>query len=606
MPIQILPAELANQIAAGEVVERPASVVKELVENCLDAGATRIDIDIERGGHKRIRVRDNGSGIEKQELALALSRHATSKIKDLSDLEHILSMGFRGEALASISSVSRLTLQSRPTQQEQGWQAQTEGREMQVQILPVAHPEGTTVDVQDIFYNTPARRKFLRTEKTEFMHIEEVVKRLALCHFQISFRLNHNGKLVRHYPAVKQDADNLRRVTQICQKRFCEHALWVEAEYRQDSAGMKLSGWLGTPAAARTQNDLQHAFINQRVMRDKVVNHAIRAAFEGYIDSDHYPAFVLYLDIDPEQVDVNVHPAKHEVRFHRAREVHDFIYASVAEALQTQMHPEELAGQQQTRASQASHDYIQPLQERDVQSGTALRTTTRDRVNESDSGHVASYHLNDTPQQPNRHSPGTAGLSSGKVSFPRSGSAPDKQSLVTYNDILSMASPEAKLSVMPLGQKGDLVACQERVYFLSLANLLHQVLTAFCEEGRLTRQPLLMPVAVEATMTRESIEGLLEYGFVITKAGPKLILKEVPAMFRDQAWSQIFPGFCSSSYATQNPVAVLIEAIAARGQISVETKNKCWQALQNKGLDSDWLGQYGKVLPIEQWLNSDK
>ncbi len=192
MSIEILPARLANQIAAGEVVERPASVVKELVENSLDAGATRIQIDIERGGHKLIRIRDNGSGINKDELTLALSRHATSKLKSLDDLENICSLGFRGEALASISSVSRLTLSSKPKQQEAAWQAFAEGRDMAVQIKPTAHPDGTTIEVKDLFFNTPARRKFLRTEKTEFSHIDELIKRIALSRFDVSITLTHN------------------------------------------------------------------------------------------------------------------------------------------------------------------------------------------------------------------------------------------------------------------------------------------------------------------------------------------------------------------------------------------------------------------------------
>ena len=233
MPIQILPTRLANQIAAGEVVERPASVVKELVENSLDSGATSIEIDIEKGGHKRILIRDNGSGIPRDELPLALSRHATSKIAKLDDLEAICSLGFRGEALASISSVARLSLSSKPKEQAQAWQAQCEGRDMQVQLNPVAHPDGSSVDVVDLFFNTPARRKFLKTEKTEFSHIDEVIRRIALSRFDVSFSLKHNGKLLRKYPAVKLQSTELKRLSSICGKEFAEQSIELNSQYQQ-------------------------------------------------------------------------------------------------------------------------------------------------------------------------------------------------------------------------------------------------------------------------------------------------------------------------------------------------------------------------------------
>lgn len=302
MPIQVLPPQLANQIAAGEVVERPASVVKELVENSLDAGATRIDIDIERGGAKLIRIRDNGCGIKKDELALALARHATSKIASLDDLEAIISLGFRGEALASISSV--------------------------------AHPVGTTLEVLDLFYNTPARRKFMRTEKTEFGHIDEVVRRIALARFDVTINLSHNGKVMRQYRAVAQDGQRERRLGTICGAGFLEHALAIEWQH----GDLTLRGWVAdplhtTPALA----EIQYCYVNGRMMRDRLINHAIRQACEDKLGADQQPAFVLYLEIDPHQVDVNVHPAKHEVRFHQSRLVHDFIYQGVLSVLQQQL-----------------------------------------------------------------------------------------------------------------------------------------------------------------------------------------------------------------------------------------------------------------------------
>ncbi|MFT4724877.1 MAG: DNA mismatch repair protein MutL, partial [Colwellia sp.] len=329
MTIEILPARLANQIAAGEVVERPSSVVKELVENSLDAGATTIKIDIEKGGAKRIRISDNGSGIVKDELTLALSRHATSKIKDLNDLEGICSLGFRGEALASISSVSRLTLTSKPAEQESAWQAIAEGRDMAVALQPAAHPNGTTIDVVDLFFNTPARRKFLRTEKTEFTHIEEVIKRIALARFDVSFILSHNQKVIKHFKSVNNKSLYAKRVAQICGQKFIEHSLEIDCQH----GDLKLSGWVGLPSFARNQNDLCFSYVNGRMMRDKLINHAIRQAYSHLLPVDTYPAFVLFLVLDVREVDVNVHPAKHEVRFHQGRYIHDFIYSVCHNAL---------------------------------------------------------------------------------------------------------------------------------------------------------------------------------------------------------------------------------------------------------------------------------
>lgn len=329
MPIQILPPILANQIAAGEVVERPASVVKELVENSLDAGAKRIEIEIEKGGAKLIRIRDNGGGIPKDELVLALSRHATSKVASLDDLEAITSLGFRGEALASISSVARLTLTSRTLEQTEAWQACAEGREMQVEIRPAAHPVGTTVEVVDLFFNTPARRKFLRSEKTEFAHIDELIRRLALSRFDVQFSLRHNGKQVKLYRAAKEPAEQNRRVGVACGESFMGRALRIDTQH----LGLSLNGWLASAPPAPGGGQIQYSYVNGRMMRDKLINHAIRQACTQVLASEVPPDYVLYLQLDPHQVDVNVHPAKHEVRFHDARLVHDFIVRVIQEAL---------------------------------------------------------------------------------------------------------------------------------------------------------------------------------------------------------------------------------------------------------------------------------
>lgn len=325
--IQKLTPLLANQIAAGEVVERPASVVKELVENSLDAGATQIDIEIEQGGIRLIRVRDNGSGIHQDDLPLALSRHATSKIAAPDDLAQIMTLGFRGEALASIGSVSRLQLIS-AIENHTGWQVAIEG-DTQPDVTPAPHPCGTTIDVRDLFFNTPARRKFLRAEKTEFDHIDELIKRMALSSFNVGFTLKHNQRLIRQYfPAKMQEAGS-ERLSALCGPAFVEHALHIEAE----GAGMRLSGWIATPEFSRSQADLQYFYVNGRIVRDKLMIHALKQAYQDVLYRDRHPAYILFLEISPSQVDVNVHPTKHEVRFRDGRVVHDFISCAVHDAL---------------------------------------------------------------------------------------------------------------------------------------------------------------------------------------------------------------------------------------------------------------------------------
>ncbi len=326
--IQQLKPLLANQIAAGEVIERPASVVKELLENSLDAGASEIEIEIEQGGSRLIRVRDNGLGIHPEDLLLAVSRHATSKIKAVDDLEKIASLGFRGEALASICSVSRFTLSS-AQEKGKGWQIQLEGLHENPQPLPVAHPLGTTLEIRDLFFNTPARRKFLRSEKTEFDHIDEIVKRIALCSFQTNFILSHNKRQIRHYRGLPTEENRRLRLSTLCGASFAEQALQIEAEAKP----LRLFGWISLPTFSRSQADLQYFYVNGRMVRDKMLNQALRSAYHDVLYHDRYPAYVLFLELDPQQVDVNVHPAKYEVRFRENRLIYDFIRHSIHDAL---------------------------------------------------------------------------------------------------------------------------------------------------------------------------------------------------------------------------------------------------------------------------------
>ena len=325
MPIRTLSGVLANQIAAGEVVERPASVVKELVENALDAGATRVDIILEAGGTRRIRVRDDGFGIPSGELALALSRHATSKIGSVDDLDHIASMGFRGEALPSIASVSRLVLESRPRDAAGGARVRVDGGVVSA-VEPAASRFGSTVEVRDLFFNVPARRKFLRTPRTEIRHAEDMVRRFALSWPDVSFTLHHDNRRVLEAP---RRLEPLRRLSRLLGETFASVAL--ETSFEAD--GLSVHGFLTPPSAARARPDRQFLFVNRRNVRDDLVRHAVRVGFGDMLAGPVYPGFVLHMGIDPAAVDVNVHPTKHELRFREPRHVHDFVRHAVARAL---------------------------------------------------------------------------------------------------------------------------------------------------------------------------------------------------------------------------------------------------------------------------------
>ena len=329
--INLLDQKLANQIAAGEVVERPASIVKELIENSLDAGASKIIIEVEQGGTKLLRIKDDGSGILKQDLGLALHRHATSKIKKMGDLENIKSLGFRGEALASISSVSRVSLLSkaREEQCDSGWKIDVEGNVAHKLLVPVSHAEGTTIEVRDLFFNTPARRKFLKKERTEFSKIDEIIKRLALSRFDVHVSLRHNQKIIYNLLPATSDQEKQRRVGLLCGSKFVENSILVNIE----RSGLKLWGWVGLATFSRSQSDLQYFYVNGRSVRDKLVTHAVKQAYRDVLFHGRHPAYVLFLELDPSLVDVNVHPTKHEVRFRDSRFVHDFLFSSLYKSL---------------------------------------------------------------------------------------------------------------------------------------------------------------------------------------------------------------------------------------------------------------------------------
>ena len=328
MPIRALNPHLINQIAAGEVVERPASVVKELVENSLDAGASKIQVFVESGGVARIEIRDDGQGIPKDQLELAVMPHATSKIETLEDLESVASLGFRGEALASIASVSRFRVSSKPSDQAQGYAVSNDGGDW-VGPISAAQTNGTTIVSEDLFFNTPARRKFLKTEKTEFGHIDEIIRRMALAHMSVHFELSHNHRVVRHFPAAKSPEQIMKRIGAVMGSEFIDQAIAINAQAND----MAISGWIARPTFSRSQGDLQFFFVNGRLVRDRLVAHAIRQAYRDVLFHGRHPAFVLHLMVDPASVDVNVHPQKTEVRFRHSGRVHDTLFGVLHQQL---------------------------------------------------------------------------------------------------------------------------------------------------------------------------------------------------------------------------------------------------------------------------------
>ncbi len=487
--IRQLPSQLINQIAAGEVVERPASVIKELIENSLDAAAQSIRIEIEQGGAGRMLVRDDGSGIPKDDLLLALARHATSKIETLQDLRRVVSLGFRGEALPSIASVARLSLASRTPGESTGWRVSCENGESSGP-MPVAHPVGTTVEVTDLFFNVPARRRFLRAGKTEFGHIDKIVRRMALSRFDVGFELTHNGRSVFALPIAPDREASEHRVAELVGSAFVDNALYIEHE----AAGLRLSGWLGLPTFSRSQADLQYFYLNGRIVRDKIVNHAIRHAYRDVMFHGRHPACVLYLDMDPEAVDVNAHPAKYEVRFREQRLVHDFV-ARTLERVLAETQPGGVTGDRHggparvfSGSARSMQNYAMPLTVCDGGDAYAALAEVRAET--------------DTEQA---------------TDIPPLGYA-----LAQLHGVYILAETAEGLVLV------DMHAAHERVIYEGLKN-------AFTE-GPVKTQPLLVPVSLqvttaEADLIEQHADELATSGLVVQRtAAHRVTLREVPAM----------------------------------------------------------------------------
>ena len=553
MSIKQLPPHLINQIAAGEVVERPASAIKELLENALDAGATQIDIDIEQGGVKRIRIRDNGRGIPKEELPLALSRHATSKIASLDDLENVLSFGFRGEALPSIASISRLTLSSKSQDDDQAWQLQGSGQEQFDDPEPCSHPTGTTVDVRDLFFNVPARRKFLKTEKTEFRHLEDVVKKVALSRFETGFTLRHNQKPVLNLRPATSIEMAERRVAEICGPAFTEQSIRVEHE----GADLKLTGWIGLPTFSRSQADLQFFYVNHRIVKDRVVTHAIRQSYQDVLYHGRHPAYVLFLDIDPTKVDVNAHPTKHEVRFRESSLVHGFMYRSLHKTLADLRPQDQLAGGVQSDAPEPENkvaslqdsmrysslgdqqslnipvkeqvDFYKRLHGNDATSLTQPQTLSSFGERHPSGSQQADLSTS-TSQPPTNNQSGT--LNTGNHSMPVQRGTTDTGEIpplgfavAQIHGIFILAENAHGLIVV------DMHAAHERITY--------EYLKRSMAEESVRSQPLLVPLAIsvskkEADCADSNPDTFQQLGFALSRLSPeKITIRAVPSLLKN-------------------------------------------------------------------------
>jgi DNA mismatch repair protein MutL len=495
MAIQKLPSHLINQIAAGEVVERPASVVKELLENSLDAGASDVQIDIMAGGQKLVRIRDNGAGISKAELSLALSRHATSKISSLDDLEAVASLGFRGEALPSIASVTRLSLTSKTADQDTAWQVEADNGELS-EPRPAAHPTGTTIEVHDLFYNTPARRKFLRTERTEFGHIEKWIRRLALSRPDVAITLTHNRRPILQMKGATSDEGRRQRLAKICGETFAEHAIFLQHE----TDGIALSGWIGLPTFNRSQPDMQYWFVNGRSIGDRSLAHAVKHAYRDVLFHGRFPAYVLYLTVDPATVDANAHPAKHEVRFRDGRRIHGVVSQAVETALRETRPGGHNVTPMPASLPPAFNQGSMVLRDQIQASGPAVRER------------LAAYDR--------FASPTATAMPDASTDVPPLGFA-----IAQLAGVYVLAENRNGLIIV------DMHAAHERI--------VYEKLKAAFDDKQIVKQPLLVPVSVsvsenEANLIESSSDTLQQIGLVADRSGPTtLVIREMPGLLKD-------------------------------------------------------------------------
>lgn len=555
--IHTLNPALANQIAAGEVIERPASVVKELLENSIDAGATELIIRVEQGGSTLIEIMDNGRGIHAEDLPLAVMRHATSKIQTAEDLHAIVSLGFRGEALASIAAVSRLTLTSSQADDGIGYQVEVNGTAFDHQeIQAVAAPKGTHIRVQDLFFNVPARRKFLKKPGTEFGHIEEIVRRLALTHFDIRFVLEHNQSIKLNLPIADSGELRFQRVQQLLGRTFTENAYWMDA----DSINMRLTGWLGHPSDARAQADLQYVYVNGRIVKDKTISHALRMAYDGILHGNQHAGYLLFLEVDPENIDVNVHPTKHEIRFLNQREVHEFVRHYAKETLsQFQTASADLSDAMKIAENQASMSvqprYQEPLQlHRRVESTQTGEQAPSDVLTDFSSNQPQGVHYSAQPSRYQGSQQLNNALQSYLAPLRDTSSAVDQAQPLADFTVQSPKVDEHPLGIAIAQLHGiyvlaqntegliivDMHAAHERI-------LLQQMKSAWDKPEFWTSQQLLIPKVInitrmQATRVEELKDQLARLGLEIDQYGDEqVIVRGVPAILHKANFEALVP-----------------------------------------------------------------
>ncbi len=527
MRIKILDPQLANQISAGEVVERPASVIKELLENSLDAKSKNIYIEVKQGGMQLMRVRDDGRGIERDDMPLTVARHATSKIKNLHDLEALMTLGFRGEALASIAAVSKFTMSSCALEAKHAFKLQL-NESQTPELLPASHPVGTTIEVADLFYNTPARRKFLASVRTEFNHIQTMVERIALSQFQVGFELQHNQRqLLKCLPANTQ-AKREQRVVAVLGEAFMQHAVALENQ----SASMRLTGWIADARFTRSQTDMQYFYINGRFVRDKILSHAAKDAFHDVLFHGRHPAYLLYLEVDPSVVDVNVHPTKQQVRFRDSRMVHDFVRHTLRDIL--------------AQLSPATEQTVSIATQTEKPTAAVLSTpssvpTQRYKMPEKSAN---KHQVAETSQQ-------YAILLDEGAALAEEASASTEQvvpplgfAIAQLHDIYILAQNAQGLIIV------DMHAAHERI--------LYEKLKKQHSEGDLVTQPLLVPITLdlnrkEMEVALSQIETFRLLGFAVEQLGPQqLIVREVPALLQNSNIAQLMRDVLSDVMVNEN------------------------------------------------------
>lgn len=506
--IRLLPLQLVNKIAAGEVIERPASVLKELLENALDAEATEISVELARGGSEMIRVTDNGHGIPKEEIKLALERHATSKVSTLEDIERITTLGFRGEALPSIASVSRFSLTSNHSQEgNAGWSVVLEGGQFTDDVLPARHGRGTTVEVKNLFFNVPARKKFLRAERTELHHCESILHKIALSRFGLSLKVKHNQRSCLELGLADTEKARVDRLGKVCGRQFAEQSIYLE----NDSLDLRITGWISLPTFSRSQADLQYFYVNGRAIRDKVVSHAVKQAYQDVLYHGRFPAFVLFLEMDAAQVDVNAHPMKHEVRFRQASLVHDFIRHTITKAIAETMPQAE----QQLR--DVVDDYVPSGQAKSTSRASDYATVTHNRampLQDLERGYPVtlpdSTLLTEVPE--------------GAASHTMTQSPPLGYAVAQLHGIYILAQNAHGLIIV------DMHAAHERIVYEQLKDL-HQ-------QGQIARQSLLVPLAMDvsqqdAALAEQYQDLFSEFGFHVERfSDTSIIVREIPSLLQ--------------------------------------------------------------------------